>query len=405
MYRHNPNSYAPPSPNPRWRESGAFERKFGSGAERFHPNKKREGWGMSGLDHGVKRLRVDERTRVDYQGVDYGNPSISSTHTQRRETRATAMLPPPANGVRPSRAEGPRPTPAHLPPKPSFLPARPPAEVCLFPPRPKPLHRPFSPTPAPPKSYAHPGFRNQTYKVDLRAVGRHAMSERTSALGPSQFRPAEQNSFYQPCPAASLPPHYPPSLIGYPSGLYSPPGPPPQRRYSPPHAVPCSARQRFRPAALPFKPSLPAVVEPHEFPTITPEPIHKVYRLPAEPAPPASQQNQPLRFSYASSSSPSPNTVPASSPVDDEEMVFKTPPPAKLYPGDPNPGWLEEGLYGPAYGTWEPVKTKGEMKDKVRGRGRKKRALEGKDGEEDPVGHGVDWEGWEERRGRKRARR
>ncbi|GAA5953520.1 hypothetical protein JCM10213_009311 [Rhodosporidiobolus nylandii] len=179
---------------------------------------------------------------------------------------------------------------------------------------------------------------------------------------------------------------------GHPGAVYCPPPQPPNVPRLP---FPPAQRQQ-QPARIPFQP--PALLQPSQRQnhTLKTTAVQDVAKLPV-PAPspsPASPFSLSPTTSFATFSPP----------------ILLRDPPAKLSPGEPNPQWLGEALFGPEYGSW----AKGELtssstsaspteKRKGQGKGRK-RAHE--EQEEDVVGDGIDYEDWEERkRGRKRVKR
>ncbi|BGP19601.1 hypothetical protein JCM10213v2_007696 [Rhodosporidiobolus nylandii] len=357
------------------------------------PRHKRGAEAVGGLDRGVKRLRVglDERARAQrghsQNGEGYGKWQRSTDG--RRGSEKSASL-----GARwDERGERSREIRHHqgaLPPKPAFLPARPAAEICM-PPPPKHAQRLVLPPRPPSLAIAQPRFLHN-------APARFHPIPPTAGVGvrPSQA-PSDPSPRFAPVSHArrGLGPQALTSS-GHPGAVYCPPPQPPNVPRLP---FPPAQRQQ-QPGRIPFQP--PALLQPSQRPNhnLKQPAVQPVPKLPV-PAPSPSPLPQP-----ASPLSLSPTTsLPTFSPP-----IGLRDPPAKLSPGEPNPQWLEEALFGPEYGSWAKgastsSSTSASPTEKRKGQGKgRKRGREEQD-EEDVVGEGIDYEDWEERkRGRKRAR-
>ncbi|GAA5913088.1 hypothetical protein JCM6882_005558 [Rhodosporidiobolus microsporus] len=382
--RYNPHSPPPPQRyvERRW-DAG------GGGTERREVDGRWEAPEGGGVGRGTKRSREEDSPKWQYEGP-YHSPRKSFP------VQYVAQQP---------RSDG-RHLPSALPPKPSFLPPRPPTEICLAPPPPKRTAR-FQPAPSSPTSLSSRSFQHKP----AASMGLPKQARERSERRPSQVaHPLDAR--FQPGPYARQQPlpKQPPSFSSYPSVLQ----PPPSERLSL-DLFPLAGgatRKRFYPSNPPPPPS--TTRDPYIPPSaVEPQPVHKVYKLPAPTAPPPPTQPASHRFPSSSHSSTSPSSLlssvsPSSSRLGPSPSVkaqtTATPPPAKLAPGDPNPPWLERELWGPAYGTWEKG-WNGEREGK--GKGKKRARGEHEEGEEegDVVGDGLDWNDWEKRERRKKRKR
>ncbi|GAA5877679.1 hypothetical protein JCM8547_003796 [Rhodosporidiobolus lusitaniae] len=216
------------------------------------------------------------------------------------------------------------------------------------------------------------------------------------APGPPPAQQLRSHAARSP-PVTFANPHSSTRRLFYPS-RHTSPAPPPGAR--PP---PKTAYKYLPPLSYPPPPPPPATdyAVPHRRPPHPPDPG-------PPPAPPANCSAQ------SSSSPPSSSTLPSTPAPKPSTKPASPSPPAKLKLGDPNPSWLEEALYGPAYGEWQK-----RVNGQNTGKGKKRKRVDRdapvpdareKEGEqEDVVGEGVDWDAWEERkngaRKKKRARR
>ncbi|GAA6036415.1 hypothetical protein JCM8097_001709 [Rhodosporidiobolus ruineniae] len=298
-----------------------------------------------------------------------------------------------------------------LPPKPSFLPPRPPTEICLtprgnffkLPPaassgRP-PVHNPplyvqrslLERLDPPPSAKPLRGGRPSQLPVaaaaskakevnDLRfrPSSRYLADPKervASSLGHAAAARLETNRYEFPFPRSRASPP-PPKPV--------PPIPPVQRAIPP--STLRETRKRFYPSSSsssgglkssPPDRSQPAAKKPRLGPSLATHraaavachasaaSVHSSFRpspsLPFAPAPaparapptPTSPNTSlPLPLSASVSRSPVFLSLPARPLTPPQQRLPPSPPPTKLSPGDPNPAWLEAELFGPVYGTW-----------------------------------------------------
>ncbi|GAA6009578.1 hypothetical protein JCM10207_004109 [Rhodosporidiobolus poonsookiae] len=237
--------------------------------------------------------------------------------------------------------------------------------------------------------------------LDAQAIRQPAQAS-TTRTGPLTLdgRPSQPASYaasgFQPQlrhPARLAPSSiYPLAYPSYPTSLRG--APPPRTAYFPPAPLP---PQRFhhleRHVPAPAPPRQPA----------RPARAREPYPPPSRQLPPPAAPRSPRRFAHPSSS---PLSARAASRVP-VRLIDTAPVPDKLKEGDANPPWLEEEIYGPCFELYRELTldaAAGKEKGKGKGKGKKRKRVE--EGEDEVVGRGIDYEGWEEqKRARKKAKR